>query len=217
MAAINSYRAIRQQLHNLQYSYFTLEKLLKDQRTIRLVNKSQAIEFFTYSCRNLCLIDVVLGIAKLLDKPDMGGKHNLTIMTLITELKSEGHSVGRLEEIHENLISNTGNIRAYRNTKVAHLDYDIHIKQREVLLYFNEMKKSMHLLCKFLKNVEKMLDLTFPHSYNYASAQIQADNNFAAMMRIIEDALTYRTLLERGRISIRGRYPEKQRLIRERL
>src|SRR3989339_1713674 len=91
-----TYLGIRQQLHNLQHSYYASKKLFQNKKTIRLINKSKTMGFFKYYCRNLCLHDVIAGISRLTDRTQTFGKDNLTTKKLIEELKVLGYKTDKL-------------------------------------------------------------------------------------------------------------------------
>ncbi|MBN1621798.1 MAG: hypothetical protein JW871_04325 [Endomicrobiales bacterium] len=212
-----TYQALRKQVHNLQYSYYSLKEILMNKDLRNAIKKTETIPFFTYSCLNLFSHEAILGITNLLDPHEMHGKFNLTTEKLILELKTHNFNTKKLNIIQSEMKLKTKSLRTYRCKKIAHLDYDLHLSNNNMLIHFNEIKKAVQLLCKFLREIEKMLKVKKPVSFNYESAKIQVENNNSEMLRVIKDALLYRTLLEKGKIKIRSRYPELQYLTRERL
>jgi hypothetical protein len=203
-----TYKGIRQQLHNLQHSYYALRKFTKDKRTIRLVNRTETQSFFTYYVRNLCLIDVISGIIRLTDCAQTMHRNNLTTQQLIGKLKVSGYKVAKLEAIQGELENNRKEIKVYRHKKVAHLDYDTHMQNKDISVNMREISTCVRLICKFLRTVEKIINVNHPLKYNYGDAEIQVAQYVHDVERVMEEALLYRKLLEKRMISIKVMYPE---------
>jgi AbiU2 len=147
-------------------SFNTLERLYMDDGVVALLN-STAPEFFVL-LQGLLVDNIILSIARLTEKAEMGGRENLTLSRLVQELSSDqkySERCTRLDEKCTRIEKMSCPIRLYRHKLLAHAD------RVECLKPNTELGKdiSIKLIREVLEQIDDFLNM---FDYEFTNAEV---------------------------------------------
>jgi AbiU2 len=157
-------------------SFLALEKLYTNKDIVALMNRT-APEFFVL-LRELLAHNIFLCIARLTDKPDTGGRENLTLSRIVRELSDQKYSQlrSRLDAKCKKIEKLSDPIRLYRHKLLAHADKVEHLKENTVL--------GNKIPVKFLRELlEEIADFLNTFDYEFTNAK----TNYPALVRDYRD------------------------------
>jgi hypothetical protein len=143
---------------------------------VALLN-SAGPEFFAL-LRPLLIHNIILSIARLTDKPETGGRENLTLSRLVLELSDQKYPElrARLDEKHERIKKMSCRLRSYRNKLLAHTD------KVECLKANTKLRKNITI--KFIRQLLKQI-ADFLNTFDYDFTTVR--NNYRDLVRSHRD------------------------------
>jgi hypothetical protein len=202
------FEALKSELIWLHGRWIIFEQLYgASPERVEMLNQIASTYFFV--TQEVLLNDILISIGRLTDKPRLGKNDNLSIGQIASRLDNIKYPelTTRLEE-HMNYIETLCKpIRAHRNKKLAHRDFDLALKNAEPLptITIKAIKDTLEVIRIFMNECE----VYFRDSETaYEAFAMKADGN--SLISSLKKAVAYDELEEQGFVE-RGYWRRKSR------
>ncbi len=173
-------------LHLKWNEYVTL--FGKEESRVELLNKAAATFFRVV--QDVLVEDIILHIARLIDKPETMKKKNLTILAL-PSLISDADTKSKVEDLIKEAKRKAKFCTDWRNRRLAHRDLDLALNQRAHPLK-NASRKKINEALSGIGSVIKAVSQQYMGIADCILKPVGVHFNAETLIGIIEDGIRFR-------------------------